>query len=60
MRVPRLTDQLSLFHPSPSTPQWTDLPAEVRQRVLSLLARLLRGHRRTLRGERIGREARDE
>jgi len=60
MRVLRSADQLGLFHPRPLTPQWTDLPAEARQQALSLLARLLRGHRRDRLVERLGREMRDE
>jgi acyl-CoA reductase-like NAD-dependent aldehyde dehydrogenase len=51
---------LGLFHPHRSIPQWANLPAEVRQQVLSLLARLLRGHRRALLVERLDWEARDE
>jgi hypothetical protein len=34
--------QLKLFHPVVRTPEWSTLPLEVRQRVLLLLARLLR------------------
>jgi hypothetical protein len=37
-----------------------DLPAEARQQVLSLLARLLRSYRRELLVERLAREVRDE
>jgi hypothetical protein len=43
-------DQLNLFHPVPTTPQWALLPPETRQRTLSLLARLLRHHRRRFLG----------
>jgi acyl-CoA reductase-like NAD-dependent aldehyde dehydrogenase len=60
MRTARSVDQLGLFHPRPSTPRWADLPVEARQQVLSLLARLLRSHRRALLVERLGREMRDE
>jgi hypothetical protein len=59
-RALRSADQLGLFHPRPSTPQWTDLPAEVRQQTLALLARLLRLHRRGRLVEGLDREARDE
>lgn len=34
--------QLTLFHPVVRTPNWATLPVEVRHRVLTLLARLLR------------------
>jgi len=37
-----LPSQLTLFHPVVRTPDWNTLPMEVRCRVLSLLARLLR------------------
>ncbi len=60
MRALRSTDQLGLFHPRATTPQWTDLPAEARQQVLWLLARLLRVHRRGRLVERLDREAGDE
>ena len=60
VRVPRSVDQLVLFHRHPLTPQWADLPAEARQQVVSLLARLLRSHRRDLLVEPLGRETRDE
>jgi hypothetical protein len=60
VRVLRLANQLGLFHPPRSTVQWVDLPQETRVQVLSLLARLLRSHRRDLLGEPLGREARDE
>jgi hypothetical protein len=53
-------DQLNLFHPVPTTPQWALLPPETRQRTLSLLARLLRHHRRRLLGGGSAEEVRDE
>lgn len=37
--------QLDLFHPPVRTPAWPTLPVEVRGRVETLLARLLRQHR---------------
>ncbi|HLC03752.1 MAG TPA: hypothetical protein VJK02_11995 [Anaerolineales bacterium] len=43
-RLPRLVPQPSLFDPPPATPRWEALPAEIRQAVLPLLARLLREH----------------
>ena len=60
VRVPRSVDQLVLFHRRPLTPQWLDLPQETRTQVLSLLARLLRSHRRDLLVEPLGREMCDE
>jgi len=60
MRVPQRVDQLNLFHPVPRMPQWTLLPPEVRQKALSLLARLLRHHRRQLLGGGFEEEVRDE
>jgi hypothetical protein len=33
--------QLSLFQPTPTTPQWEQLPWEVRQQTIRLLARML-------------------
>jgi hypothetical protein len=53
-------DQLNLFHPAPTTPQWALLPPETRQRTLSLLARLLRHHRRRLLGGGPEEGVRDE
>lgn len=56
----RWCNQMSLFHPRPTTPQWTDLPAEARRQTLSLLGRLLRLHRRGRVMERSDREVCDE
>jgi len=53
----RPLDQLTLFHPLPSTPQWISLPAEVREHTLRLLARFLRQHRLA---RLLEREVRDE
>ena len=53
----RPLDQLALFHPRPTTPQWMSLPAEVREHTLRLLVRLLRHHRRV---RLVEQEARDE
>lgn len=60
IRVRQRVDQLKLFRPAPVLPQWTLLPPEVRQKVLSLLARLLRHHRRRLLGGGPEEEVRDE
>ena len=53
----RSLDQLTLFHPRPTTPQWMSFPAEVREHTLRLLARFLRQHRRA---QLVEREVRDE
>ena len=37
-------EQLDLFHAPPQSPTWQALPAEVRERTMPLLARLLREH----------------
>ena len=52
--------QLNLFHSSPATPDWRQLPAEVRRRTLPLLARLLRTLRDRQRADGQGKEVRDE
>jgi len=57
IRDRRSLDQLTLFHPRPTTPQWTSLPAEVREQALRLLARLFRQRRRA---QLLEREIRDE
>jgi len=36
--------QMKLFQPIPVRPRWIQLPLEIRQPVLRLLARLLREH----------------
>ena len=60
MRVPRLTDQLGLFHPRPIAIQWVDIPADVREQTLVLLARLLRQHYRRILIVPPAQEVRDE
>jgi len=60
IRVPRRVDQLNLFHPVPDVPQWALLPPEARQKALSLLARLLRHHRRQFLGRGPEEGVRDE
>ena len=40
----RPTMQLQLFRRAPSGPNWTQLPREIRQQSVKLLARLLREH----------------
>jgi hypothetical protein len=51
---------MKLFQPPPTRPRWTELPSEVRQQTLALLARLLRPHRRSILVERQPPEVRDE
>ena len=36
--------QLTLFHPAPKDPRWEQLPWEIRQQSVHLLARMLREH----------------
>jgi hypothetical protein len=60
MRAPRLVDQLGLFHPRPIAILWTDMPADVREQTLLLLARLLRQHYRRLLVVQAAQEVRDE
>jgi hypothetical protein len=42
---PRSFDQLTIFYPQPTTPQWESLPLEARERATKLIARLLQTHR---------------
>ena len=56
-RASRSIEQLGLFSPRARTPQWRDLPSQVRCETLALLVRLLRGHRR---GAQQAEGARDE
>lgn len=60
VKAPRLVHQLGLFHARPIAARWTDLPTDVRQQTLALLARLLRLHHHTLLVERPAAEVRDE
>jgi hypothetical protein len=57
LKHPRALKQMTLFRPQSAVPPWTGFPAEVREQVLNLLARLLRRHRHVQLAER---EARDE
>ena len=57
---PQRATQLNLFQPCPKTLQWAQLPPEVRQHTMRLLARLLRQHRRWLLAAVAGKEAGDE
>jgi hypothetical protein len=51
--------QLKLFHRTPASPLWAQLPQEIRQQTAQLLARLLREHR-ALVASRGATEAADE
>jgi len=51
----RASGQLRLFPPMAPV-RWIDIPAETRERTVTLLARLLRQHARARRGS----EVRDE
>ena len=42
------TDQLTMFHPLPTTPRWESIPVEARERPIKLLARLLQSRRRSV------------
>jgi hypothetical protein len=57
MKHRRAFKQMTLFRPLSSAPPWMGFPVEVREQVLSLLARFLRRHRDAQLAER---EARDE
>lgn len=52
--------QMGLFHPRVAIPRWEEMPAEVRQEALVLLARLLWHQQRGQLAERVDRQARDE
>jgi hypothetical protein len=51
--------QLKLFHRPSARPHWMQLPQEIRQQTVQLLARLLREHR-ALVASRGATEAADE
>jgi len=48
----RHTVQLDLFHPICPTPDWRRLPAEVREKAMPLMARLLRERQQPSRSDR--------
>jgi hypothetical protein len=52
--------QLQLFRPAPSGPHWAQLPREIRQQSVKLLARLLREHWARRHRVQPAEEARDE
>jgi hypothetical protein len=45
---PQPGDQFDLFQPCPKTPEWVDLPLEVRHQTMHLLVQLLLQRRREL------------
>ena len=56
----RLSTQIKLFHPPPQIPAWPKLPREIRQKIVELLAQLLRAHRQRILTGCLGKEGRDE
>ncbi len=58
--MPKIQNQLHLFLPRPKIPTWKALPVGAKQRVTSLLARILREHRASLLPIRSKREDPDE
>ena len=52
--------QLALFHPPLSDPQWDQLPWEIRQHTVQLLAQMLRAHCDQAADRGQAKEARDE
>jgi hypothetical protein len=61
MQNVRQSGQFPLFQtPSPMIPQWEDLPYELRQRTVRLLARLLRQHHSRSVSARRAEETCDE
>ena len=57
---PQRVVQLKLFHPLLQTPCWEQLPAEMRQQTVRLLARLLRERWTRTQASDLTKEARDE
>ena len=53
-------EQLDQFHAMRQSPTWQTLPAEARERTMSLLARLLKEHLVHHIGHDAAREAGDE
>ena len=63
MRVPpspRWATQLALFQSNPGGPCWEQLPWEVRQQTVRLLARMLNEHAERQLASLVTREAGDE
>jgi hypothetical protein len=59
-RSPQRALQLKLFHPRLNSPCWEQLPPEIRQQIVRLLARLLRERALIARASHPIKEARDE
>jgi acyl-CoA reductase-like NAD-dependent aldehyde dehydrogenase len=63
MRIPpspRRATQLALFQLSPEEPRWEQLPWEVRQQTMRLLARMLNEHAERPLASLLTQEASDE
>ena len=58
--VPWKSSQLPLFAHAQCNPHWTSLSFDVQQKIVRLLAQLLRQHRETLAKAGIAEEARGE
>ena len=58
--VPRRTSQLPLFARPQCNPHWTNLSSDVQQKIVRLLAQLLRQHRATAAEAGIAEEATSE
>jgi hypothetical protein len=52
--------QPQLFHPRSRNPQWQDLPVEIQQNTVRMLAQLLRQHFKRVRASNDGKEAHGE
>ena len=55
--VPRKSSQLPLFARTQCNPHWTNLSSDVQQKIVRLLAQLLRQHRATAAEAGIVEEA---
>jgi hypothetical protein len=63
MRIPpspRRATQLALFQLSPGGPRWEQLPGEVRQQTVRLLAQMLNDHAARRLASLVPQEAGDE
>ena len=58
--APRRSSQLPLFARPQGNPHWTNLSSDVQQKIVRLLAQLLRQHRGTLVEAGIAEEAAGE
>jgi hypothetical protein len=52
--------QLQLFHPRSRNPQWQDLPVEIQQKTIRMLAQQLRQHSERVRASNDRKEASGE